>query len=176
MEIIVEKITDFVKRNSETTLNSFIYNLETFQQDIVNKDKYNLIKVPKNYWIKYFNKLKKWAKEDETINIHNYIAYIKNDKDEIKAFICWKDFILGEGVGFNDWVKQKFVEIFELYVSKELRGHWIWNELIQFAEDYYKNKKIDKFMIEVLYDNEPAKKLYEKKGYKPWHVMMIKEK
>lgn len=175
MNIITAPITQFVKNNPETLINSFIECLHNFQEDIVNKDKYNLLKVPKDYWKKYFKQLKNGSKEDEKIGIMNYIAYIKNEKEEIKAFICWKKIILGQGVPFHDWIKQNVVEIFELYVSPEYRGNWIGETLINYVESYHENDNIDKFMIEVLYDNEPAKKLYEKKGFKPWHVTMVKE-
>jgi len=58
----------------------------------------------------------------------------------------------------------KSVHISEVWVSERLRGHGIGSSLLLAAEDFAKQQDCTRIHLETR--NEPARKLYEKLGYR----------
>lgn len=65
---------------------------------------------------------------------------------------------------------RKFGCITDLYVLADERRRGVGNALIQSAENHFKSIGLSKVRITVLHQNEGAKTLYERAGYKPYEV------
>lgn len=59
-----------------------------------------------------------------------------------------------------------YAEISELYVNDSVRKQGIGKGLINFIEDYYRQKDIHNFQLFTGKENEGAQKFYEKIGYR----------
>lgn len=104
---------------------------------------------------------------------------IRRDFDKIKILVVVeKSKIIGFGIANvvnakNKGFKNNFGYISEVYVLPKYRGKGIGTKLINGLIKWLKPKKIKKIDIVVFIDN-PAKKLYEKIGFKPIKQTMSK--
>lgn len=65
--------------------------------------------------------------------------------------------------------------VIELIVSKNCRGSGIGKALLKKMEDYFKSMGCENISIEVYAPNTSAYKFYEKNGYKPLDIFVMKK-
>lgn len=65
----------------------------------------------------------------------------------------------------DDSLELPKLTLLSLAVSKEHRGHGIGQELLEHAEEYYRQKQIKSYYLSVLSKNKKAIKFYEKNGF-----------
>ena len=61
-----------------------------------------------------------------------------------------------------------------LYVLPDRRGEGVGSALLDYAEDRLRDAGADALAVEALWDNEAARRLYERRGYAPHRVTMEK--
>ncbi len=74
----------------------------------------------------------------------------------------------------NYWKTQKFGYICDLFVEINYHGFGIGKSLLEKAEEWFKEKGINKLCLEV-YAKNPAQNFYEKMGYEKLSIHMVKE-
>lgn len=78
------------------------------------------------------------------------------------------------GIGIDQITGRSYPHIFLLYVSPEHRCRGIGSALMQHAEDWAKARGDYQIGLQVFQQNQPALRLYEKLGYRPQSLLMIK--
>lgn len=61
-----------------------------------------------------------------------------------------------------------------VYVDPEHRDGTVGSQLIEYAESELADDGADVFALSVMYDNDAARRLYERRGYEPHRVMLEK--
>ena len=61
-----------------------------------------------------------------------------------------------------------------VYVLPEARGEGVGSALLDYAERALRDEGADVLALEALWDNEAARRLYERRGYEPHRVTMEK--
>ena len=85
--------------------------------------------------------------------------------DEIVGFIFTKIIV-------DETEKKSSAKIDALYVTSEKRNLGIATKLIENTKNWLKEKNVSNITINVIYENEIAKKLYNKLGFKNYYVTL----
>ncbi len=119
--------------------------------------------------------------KEELINYFNHYKNEKIIKNRVESYLKYNKMIIAKEnnkiVGVLQWhIKENpqsgVVEFEEIFVNKELRGKGIGSKLVDFAikdvKEYFisNNLKSRKIFLFTNKNNIPARKLYEKYGFK----------
>lgn len=119
--------------------------------------------------------------KEELINYFNHYKNEKIIKNRVESYLKYNKMIIAKEnnkiVGVLQWhIKENpqsgVVEFEEIFVNKELRGKGIGSKLVDFAikdvKEYFisNNLKLRKIFLFTNKNNIPARKLYEKYGFK----------
>lgn len=72
--------------------------------------------------------------------------------------------------GFSTFACQSLLNIHDVYVDKNYRGQGIARSMMQLAEQQARDKGYCKVTLEVLTNNESAKKSYRALGFQPYQL------
>ena len=67
-----------------------------------------------------------------------------------------------------------YTEVLELFIREESRKKWYWNLLLSEVEKVSKENWVQKMFLDVL-TNNPAIDFYNKKEYKSWEQVLVKD-
>lgn len=124
----------------------------------------------------------------EFLNFRNNAVMLKKNeemtveaigKNSSNIYIAEKD---GHCLGYielKEWIdyfsREKQGYISALAVSEDFEGMGVGKFLLEKAEEWCKQKGYKELVLQVFSQNKKAIKLYEKSGYKPDCVVMVKE-
>lgn len=166
MQSKTELFLDFI-------LNSTLYSqfkdlLEPFHRYLVQQEWLNLMETPKNCTEWYSLDLVREAQEREN---KTYITYVYEDSC-IVWFSLWYSWRLKErSIDYKDYM---YTEVLELFIREESRKKWYWNLLLSEVEKVSKENWVQKMFLDVL-TNNPAIDFYNKKEYKSWEQVLVKD-
>jgi len=116
---------------------------------------------------------------DWALSNAGYENYKRNIENDFLFVVCIEDKIIGYMTCWinkkQEWDKHKTVEIGNLYIQEEYRNKGIGTKLIEKAKNICKQNNIKFLEVKVLYDNELAKKFYEKNNLKKYMITQITE-
>lgn len=117
--------------------------------------------VPKSHYESIYNEL---------ISQSPYaVAYFIKEGEQIAGFAQLSFTFSTEAGGMVLWVE-------ELYIRPQFRGKGLGSAFFQFLEEEY-GKSMARFRLEIEPDNERAKKLYKRMGFKTLgYLQMIKDR
>lgn len=96
------------------------------------------------------------------------------DGDKMAGYVSmYTKYNEGKELLYNRKNKSGFIT--DLYLLKEYRGQKVGSKLLDIAEKYLKEQDCEFIRFEVLGTNKIALDFYDKKGYKPRLVNMIKK-
>ncbi len=78
------------------------------------------------------------------------------------------------GMAIDQVTGQRHPHIFLLYVSPEHRRQGIGSALMQQVENWAKERGDRQIGLQVFHHNQPARRLYEKLGYQPQALWLVK--
>lgn len=88
----------------------------------------------------------------------------------------------GESCGFvwlvvcqNTWTGERYGYINNLYIVPEMRGQDLGGALLEFADEWFKRRRISRLRLTVTTSNAAACRLYEKDGYRVTRWEMEKD-
>ena len=106
----------------------------------------------------------------ELINYKSYWLYVAEENKEILGFILFT--IKKNPEGFK---VRKYGFLEEAAVDKKHRGKGIAKQLLNFALNYFKNKKLKYVSCSVEIDNDTAFKVWQKCGFKQLSRELVRE-
>mgnify|MGYP003307106149 CR=1 FL=1 len=116
---------------------------------------------------------------DWALSNAGYENYKKNIENDFLFVVCIEEKIIGYMTCWinkqQDWDKHKTVEIGNIYIQEEYRNKGIGTKLIEKAKNICKQNNIKFLEVKVLYDNELAKKFYEKNNLNKYMITQITE-
>jgi len=71
-------------------------------------------------------------------------------------------------IGFSTFAARPLLNIHDIVVREELRGHGIAHSLLDWAQRFASNLHCCKLTLEVLSNNQRALRAYERAGFKPY--------
>jgi ribosomal protein S18 acetylase RimI-like enzyme len=115
----------------------------------------------------------KWTKH--MLELFNKLSRRETNKifvaeDENHAFLgyLW----VGEGSSMMTELKHGYIS--DLFVKEEFRGKGIGKMLLEKAQSYCREKRYSRILLMVSVNNETAKRLYDKMGFKAEQTYMAK--
>ncbi len=75
----------------------------------------------------------------------------------------------------NNWTSERYGYINNLYVVPSRRGHGLSDELMSYAESWFRERHVSKLRLTVTSTNENACRLYERLGYQTQRFEMEKD-
>lgn len=93
---------------------------------------------------------------------------------EADAPVVWPVACLWLGLAVDQISGRQYPHVFLLYVDPEHRRRGIGSALMQQAEDWAKVRGDNQIGLQVFQQNQPALRLYEKLGFEPAWIGMVK--
>ena len=75
----------------------------------------------------------------------------------------------------NNWTSERYGYINNLYIVPSRRGHGLSDELMSYAESWFRERGVSKLRLTVTSTNENACRLYERLGYQTQRFEMEKD-
>ncbi len=75
----------------------------------------------------------------------------------------------------NNWTSERYGYINNLYIAPSRRGHGLSDELMSYAESWFRERRVSKLRLTVTSTNVNACRLYERLGYQTQRFEMEKD-
>ncbi len=147
---------------------------ESLFKQLMNEYIREYVTIEKTYPVRFDPKMGEVYWKNITEDSQDHVVIVAQQVDELLGFCIGEIHHFGE-IERTYFEGDRRAEIWDIYVSSEHRGSGIGGEMISQIEKEFVVRGCKNMVLNgVDIDNEGAKKLYEKLGYRPWNMKYYK--